>query len=172
MADRYEAMAAIYDQHADALFGFLLNLTRRDAEARDLLQALFVKIAGRRPEPLAGVAKPRAYLLTAAHRIFIDQRRSDDSRRRALGRFADEQEPAFFEQGSRDEGLRDRAELLIAGLPDEQRTVVHLKIWEEMSFSEIGEVIGVSKATAASRYRYALEKLRVGFGEELELLKG
>ena len=44
-------------------------------------------------------------------------------------------------------------------LPPPQAEVVVLKIWEEMTFAEIGEVLGQSPNTAASRYRYALQKL-------------
>ena len=44
-------------------------------------------------------------------------------------------------------------------LPPSQAEVVVLKIWEEMTFAEIGEVLGQSPNTAASRYRYALQKL-------------
>jgi len=45
-------------------------------------------------------------------------------------------------------------------LPDEQREVVHLKIHMNMTFAEIGQLTNVPLDTAASRYRYALEKLR------------
>ena len=45
-------------------------------------------------------------------------------------------------------------------LPPEQREVVLLKIDGELTFVQIGQVLGVSMNTAASRYRYALEKLR------------
>lgn len=170
MPNPQDTIAEIYDAHADALFGFLLNLTRADTEASDLLQTLFVKLARQR-RPLDGVAKPRAYLLTAAHRLFIDHTRHESSLRRTNNRLAAEQSSALFEDNAIDVGLRQRTEQLIAALPSDQRAVVHLKIWEDMSFTEIGEAVGVSKATAASRYRYALEKLRDGFGEELELLK-
>jgi RNA polymerase sigma-70 factor (ECF subfamily) len=44
-------------------------------------------------------------------------------------------------------------------LPEEQRAVVHLKIWEEQTFGEIAETLGIPANTAASRYRYALDKL-------------
>jgi RNA polymerase sigma-70 factor (ECF subfamily) len=45
-------------------------------------------------------------------------------------------------------------------LPVEQRDVVALKIDGELTFGEIGAALGISPNTAASRYRYALEKLR------------
>jgi RNA polymerase sigma-70 factor (ECF subfamily) len=44
-------------------------------------------------------------------------------------------------------------------LPTEQAEVVVLKIWEGMTFAEIGEVLELSPNTAASRYQYALAKL-------------
>ena len=44
-------------------------------------------------------------------------------------------------------------------LPTEQAEVVVLKIWEEMTFAEIGKILEVSTFTAASRYRYAMHKL-------------
>ena len=45
-------------------------------------------------------------------------------------------------------------------LPEEQRSVLHLKLWEDLTFSQIGETLEISPQTAASRYRYALDKLR------------
>jgi RNA polymerase sigma-70 factor (ECF subfamily) len=47
----------------------------------------------------------------------------------------------------------------MGALPEDQRAVVHLKIWEDMTFAQIGETLGLPANTAASRYRYALEKL-------------
>ena len=45
-------------------------------------------------------------------------------------------------------------------LPAEQRAVVHLKLWEGLTFEEIAAVLDLSANTAASRYRYGLDKLR------------
>lgn len=46
-------------------------------------------------------------------------------------------------------------------LPVEQRAVVHLKLWQGQTFQEIASALGLSANTAASRYRYGLEKLRM-----------
>jgi RNA polymerase sigma-70 factor (ECF subfamily) len=48
----------------------------------------------------------------------------------------------------------------LAGLPSEQRAVAHLKLWEGMTFEQIAAALELSPNTAASRYRYALDKLR------------
>ena len=45
-------------------------------------------------------------------------------------------------------------------LPDDQRQTLVLHIWGGLAFAEIGEVLSISANTAASRYRYAIQKLR------------
>ena len=48
----------------------------------------------------------------------------------------------------------------VDGLPAEQREVLVMKIWNELTFADIGTVLGISQNTAASRYRYALGALK------------
>ena len=48
----------------------------------------------------------------------------------------------------------------LAGLPDDQREAIVLKIWHEHTFEEIGELLNISPHTAAGRYRYGLQKLK------------
>jgi RNA polymerase sigma-70 factor (ECF subfamily) len=60
--------------------------------------------------------------------------------------------------------LGGRIERALAALPLEQREVIALKVDAGLTFAEIAEVTGVSPNTAASRYRYALEKLREHLG--------
>ncbi|MFM7923664.1 MAG: RNA polymerase sigma factor, partial [Planctomycetaceae bacterium] len=49
---------------------------------------------------------------------------------------------------------------ILDSLPSEQSEVVILKHWEDLTFAEIAEVLGISQNTVASRYRYAMEKLK------------
>ena len=51
-------------------------------------------------------------------------------------------------------------EEVLAGLPAEQREALQMKVYMSMTFEEIAELTGVSPNTAASRYRYAIEKMR------------
>jgi RNA polymerase sigma-70 factor (ECF subfamily) len=48
-------------------------------------------------------------------------------------------------------------------LPEEQREVIMLHVWGQMSFEETAAALGISPNTAASRYRYGLSKLREQF---------
>ena len=55
---------------------------------------------------------------------------------------------------------RNAISAALGELPDEQREVVVMKIWGRLSFPQIAEALEISPNTAASRYRYALAKLR------------
>jgi RNA polymerase sigma-70 factor, ECF subfamily len=146
----------LYDDHAQALFGFLLNLTRNEEDTRDLLQELFVKIA-RQPKLLENARDHRAYLLRLAHNGAIDLFR----RRAVREKYQGEPTELFVESANPDEkAFREALAIALEALPPEQRAVMHLKLWEDMTFDAIAEVLGVSINTAASRYRYALDKLR------------
>ena len=151
-------LEALYDAHAQALFGFLLNLTRNEEDTRDLMQELFLKLS-RQPSLLPGMRQPRAYLLRLAHNAAIDL-----FRRRAARQKAQETEPEaelFAPTNDPDEAaFRSAIAGAMADLPAEQRMVIHLKLWEDFTFDEIAEVMEISMNTAASRYRYGLDKLR------------
>ena len=59
---------------------------------------------------------------------------------------------------------------LLQSLPDDQREVLVLHLWADLSFREIADQLDISANTAASRYRYGLEKLRSGSSELLDAL--
>ena len=146
----------LYDDHAQALFGFLLNLTRNEEDTRDLLQELFVKLS-RQPNLLADARDHRAYLLRLAHNGAIDLFR----RRAVREKYQQQPSELFAESANPDErAFREALAIALETLPPEQRAVVHLKLWGDMTFEHIAEVLNVSINTAASRYRYALDKLR------------
>jgi RNA polymerase sigma-70 factor (ECF subfamily) len=67
----------------------------------------------------------------------------------------------WFERHSGESATERAAMQCLAELPLEQREAVVLKIWQHHTFDEIADLTGVSVNTAAGRYRYALQKLRV-----------
>jgi RNA polymerase sigma-70 factor (ECF subfamily) len=149
----------IYDGHASALHAFLLNLTRNEADTRDLLQEVFVRIARR--SNLDGVGDPRRFLLRLAHNLAVDMIRRRTARERRQDGYAADQKTLFAPVDDADRAAFE-AELsrALAALPVEQQAVVHLKLWEEMTFEEVAEALEISPNTAASRYRYGIDKLR------------
>jgi len=150
----------IYDEHAQALFAFLMNLTRDEADTRDLLQELFIKIA-RNPDLLDGVREQRAYLFRLAHNAAIDLMRRRETRVRNHEQFGIETIELFAPSDNPDEQTFRRALTdALSQLPPDQRAVVHLKLWENQTFDQIATALNIPPNTAASRYRYGLDKLR------------
>ena len=153
-------IARLYDEHAQPLFAFLLNLTRAEADTHDLLQDIFVKIA-RDENLLANVREERAFLIRLAHNAAIDLMRRRGTRERTKENFAAEIISSFAPTSDPDEEIfRNELSAALGELPEEQRAAVHLKLWGGLTFEEIAAALEIPPNTAASRYRYALDKLR------------
>ncbi|MCP5559763.1 MAG: sigma-70 family RNA polymerase sigma factor [Verrucomicrobiaceae bacterium] len=150
----------LYDDHASGLFLYLLSFAKTEADARDLLQELFIKLA--QIESAETLRCEKSFVYRLAHNLAIDWLRKRCRRQETEEQIV--QETAMHSDSGVDP---DRAALAVhlmqalASLPDEQRTVMQLKLWEELTFEEIAEVQGIPLNTAASRYRYATEKLRL-----------
>jgi len=150
----------LYDEHAQPLFAFLLNFTRDEADTRDVLQEIFVKLA-REPELLDDVREERAFLIRLAHNAAIDLMRRRGTREKTKENFAAEAVSPFAATADPDEKFfRDELADALGELPEEQRAVVHLKLWEGLTFEKIAAALEIPPNTAASRYRYGLDKLR------------
>src|ERR1700733_9988082 len=127
----------LYDAHAEALFAFLLNFTRNEAVTRDLLQEVFIKLA-RHPGLLRGVREERAFLIRLAHNLAIDAMRRRGTRNKTRDQFAAEVTSAFAPANDPDEqNFRDVLANALGELPADQRAVVHLKLWECLTFEQI-----------------------------------
>ena len=155
-----QELERLYDEHAPAVFAFLLNLTRNEADTRDLLQELFIKLA-RQPELLREVRDERSFLLRLSYNGAIDAMRRRGSRQRKHEQLGAETAGAFVPSADPDEqAFREALAEALGELPPEQRAVVHLKLWAGLTFEAIATVLDLPVNTAASRYRYGLDKLR------------
>jgi RNA polymerase sigma-70 factor (ECF subfamily) len=154
-------LARLYHDHAQALFAFLLNFTRDENDTRDVLQEVFTKLA-RRSDLLHGARDERAFLIRLGHNAAIDLMRRRGARDRHHEQFVTEPLSAFARADDPDEqAFRAQLAEALAELPPDQRVVVHLKLWEGLTFEQIADALEIPPNTAASRYRYGLDKLRV-----------
>jgi RNA polymerase sigma-70 factor (ECF subfamily) len=152
------ALGEIYDRHAAALFRHAFALTRQTADAEDLVQTAFVKLATT-GALLLGVRRPVSYLHRILRATWIDS-----ARHRAAGR----EEPIagdVAETMSADADAAIDVRHALATLPETQREVVVLHLFNGFSFRDIGDITRVSTYTAASRYRLAIGRLREVLGE-------
>ena len=155
-----DALAVIYDACSRDLFGLAFWRTGSREDAADAVQEVFVRLA-RSPRRLAGVRRPRAYLLAMAHSATVDILR----RRRKTVQADDtllEPVNADHEASADAHRLSD----LLRRLPEAQREAVWLRHFAELTFAEIGEATGVPTFTAASRYRLGMRRLRRMLGAE------
>jgi RNA polymerase sigma-70 factor (ECF subfamily) len=111
-------------RHTAALFPFLVNLTRNESDARDLLQELFLSLA-RQPALLRGVQKEREFLFRVAHNLAVDWIRRRESRDRVHEAAGQEPLELFQPEGNPDEdAYRREVSRALGELPAEQRAVV------------------------------------------------
>src|SRR5436309_3103711 len=151
----HEDWKSCFSEFGPGLLLFARQWVRSAADAEDIVQEAFVKFWRRNHK-----IDNRALLYAAVHSIALDFIRRDSRRARreanAMAESGEFTEPQFeFE----DDTQRVLAEA-IDRLPREQREVVTMKIWNELTFAEIAGALGISQNTAASRYRYALATLK------------
>jgi RNA polymerase sigma-70 factor (ECF subfamily) len=161
------AFAELYDACADHCHHYLVTrLGSRDA-ADEVLQETFLRLVRHRRK-LAGVDNLIGYVFLVARHEAL---RYASRHARTVGKQTTlSPENLFQEAYGDDRATRELADLVstaLAGLSPEQREVVELKIYGGLTFREIADVIGVPLQTAATRYRAALEHLRVWLKRQL-----
>ena len=134
------------------------------ADAEDAVQEAFVRFWRRECRVNTG---NQGLLFAAVRSTALDLLRKENRRqRREQAAYLDEMpgsgpaEPAFFEGIG---GLPDgggQLEAAMRELPVEQREVLVLRIWGELTFAEVAVSLAILPNTAASRYRYALASLK------------
>ena len=157
------AFEQLYARHRGKLYRYLQRQLRDNAVADELFQDVWQRVIAARSgwKPDAGFA---TWLYTIAHHRLGDHWRSLKHRPSApadaderMARVADPDTPervlSEFER-------RRQLQLALDDLPEEQREVLLLRLEQELTLEEIGDVTGVGRETVKSRLRYAMDKLR------------
>jgi len=165
------AYRRVVDQHGPAMFRVAHRLLGSRHDAEDAVAEVFVAMVRGR-ERLAGVMDVKAYLFAslrhAVGRVIRGRRRHpvtglDQAQWAASAAVSAGGSGGGVSGGPAGLEVAEEAGRLwslVERLPEEQRDVVVMKIQGELTFAEIGEIFGISANTAASRYRYGLEKLQ------------
>jgi RNA polymerase sigma-70 factor, ECF subfamily len=146
----------LYRQHGAALVAYARSFLPDAATAEDVVHSVFLRLLRgdvQAPESELG------YLYRAVKNAALNAKRNV-SRETQI----DSGERWFVHRNGNAEAELALQKAL-ADLPEEQREVVMMRIWSGMTLEEIGAATGVTPNTAASRYRYALEKLRERLGK-------
>ena len=146
-----QALGELYDRHARMLYQFALALTRSRDVAEEVVQNTLLGLLKSRAR-LGEVQDIRSYLLRIVRNEASHLSRGAVAASSALELVEASEGVAVKEVVEVNEAL--------SRLPEEQLTVVVLKVWQGMTFAEVAQALDIPANTAASRYRYAMEKLR------------
>jgi RNA polymerase sigma-70 factor (ECF subfamily) len=158
------AFQSLYDEHGEGVYHYLLGRVRRVEVAEDLLQTVMLRVVRNRRK-LRTLENPRAWLFTVARNEL--RRHLAKAARRGV-ETGDEPIPLLpAPEAEEDEDL-EALRGSLGRLAPERWEVVSLKVYQQLTFAEIGKVLGISPNTAASRYRYALDDLKRMLGRSDE----
>jgi len=148
--DRRQAVARVYAEAGPRLYRYALMILADRADAEDAIQQVFAAAM----RQTTAIDDEAAYFRTAVRNAAYSL-----LRRRRSARAADVPilEPVAPGCSPAEQALLEQA---LRALPPDQREVVHLHVYEGMTFREIAEATGEPINTVAARYRYALDKLR------------
>lgn len=151
-----DALGALFDLTSHRLVRFAVALTRNQHDAEDAVQTSLVRVASR-PNLLKDASCPWAYLLQMVRNeaLTIARRKQRWS---TAGNLTDLVTFRRVDELELEETHR-AVWAALRTLPAEQAEVVVLKIWEAMTFAQIGQILDTSPNTVASRYQYAIIKL-------------
>ncbi|MEX0680418.1 MAG: sigma-70 family RNA polymerase sigma factor [Balneolales bacterium] len=170
-----DAFKELLNRHQSKIYSYIYSMVGNAEIANDIFQETFTKVITKMDETYNEQGKWIAWVMRIAHNATIDYLRKKK-------RFVDvnsQDDPDYdFYDRLTDETDRDAQEVIenneakdslmkhISSLPKEQREVVMLRHYYEMSFKEIAELTNVSINTALGRMRYALINLRKMFDKE------
>lgn len=163
-----EAFDVLLERYKNKLYTYLLSYTKHQDVADDLFQETFVKaIMHIRNGRYVNCGKFYAWLTRIAHNLVIDQFRNEQSGNSiscedSESLLADDAHPCEYGAESEivtEQTLEDIRQL-IGRLPENQREVIRMRYYQDLSFKEISAQTGVSINTALGRMRYALINMR------------
>jgi RNA polymerase sigma-70 factor, ECF subfamily len=142
----------LYRQYGGALLLFAISICGESSQAQDAVHQVFLKLI--ETDRFENALNPKAYLFASVRNFLLNDRKV------RLRNVPIDPDRIWFEPPDRDYAAELNLRRALQSLPDDQRQVVALHIWGELTFAQVAEILGISANTAASRYRYALTKLR------------
>ncbi|MCZ8146092.1 RNA polymerase sigma factor [Flavobacterium sp.] len=167
IAGNENALAILINRHQSKIYGFIYSkLPDRDV-ADDIFQDTFIKVIKTlKSNAYNEEGKFLPWVMRIAHNLIVDHFRKN----KKMPLVRDTEEFSIFSVIKDDsktiEGLmisqviEEDLRRIIQELPADQKEVLVMRIYQDLSFNEIAEITGVSINTALGRMRYALMNLR------------
>ncbi len=160
------AFSALVREHQRAVFFAALRAGRGDEQlARDVVQKTFLQAWAKR-ESFRGDASYRTWLIRIASNLCSNELRRAHRRREVVPETEDGSPPelgrveATAEASLHERQRRRRLRSAVDGLPELQRRVALLRLYDDLSFAEIGDALDVTANNAKVSFHHAVKKLR------------
>ena len=157
----------LLNRHKDRVYAFIMSKIKNRDITEDIFQDTFIKVINSLQKGNYNEqGKFLPWMMRIAHNLVIDHFRKQSKMR--MVRSTDEYDifnlldnnSATIEQEMIITQVKTDLKLLIEQLPEDQKEVLNMRYFEEMSFKEIAELKGISINTALGRMRYALINIR------------
>ena len=156
-----DAVRELVRSYGPALLRFLTGMVGNAADAEDLAQESFLRLVEHVAD-YRGEASLKTYLFRIAHNLALNQLSSAARRYEVYP--GEMPEPTTAASGPAQELIAsedgERIRALLPGLPPQQRAVVILRVWQDLSFKEIASALSLAEGTAKAHYFFALRNLR------------
>jgi RNA polymerase sigma-70 factor, ECF subfamily len=155
------AVRELVRSYGGPLVRFLTGMLGSPADAEDLAQETFVRLVEHVGD-FRGEASLKTYLFKIAHNLALNHLASAAHRYEVMpeempDRPSSAPGPTQLVSASED---AERVRALLPGLPPQQRAVVVLRVWQDLSFKEIASALSLAEGTAKAHYFFALRNLR------------
>lgn len=152
-------VAALYLEHADELRAFLTGVLRDGDLAGDALQATFVKTMESGHKARKETLKGWLFRVAYNEAMLIRRRQQVDGRSIRKAAWT----RPTVDHSPEDHAIRwevvERVRETLESLPQEQRQIVRMRIYDEKTFAVIADELGIPLGTALTRMRLAMQKL-------------
>ena len=167
IAGNEDALATLIKRHESKIYGFIYSKVSDRDVANDIFQDTFIKVIKTlKSNSYNEEGKFLPWVMRISHNLVIDFFRKN----KKMPMYRETEEFSVFSIMTDDsltienQLIADQVELdiqkLIEELPEDQKEVLIMRMYKDMSFKEISEITGVSINTSLGRMRYALMNLR------------
>mgnify|MGYP001485813082 CR=1 FL=1 len=160
------AFSELVKRHQKPLFQFIIRYTRNENLAEDIVQDAFIRAYTK-----IHTFEERAAFKSWLYRIALNLAKNKLRREKPqysidnvkVGKVAEAESALVYET------IQKRIQVEIDALPAKQKEALHLRVFEDLAFKEIAEIMDCPYDTAKANYRHALLKLKQTFGEDQAL---
>jgi RNA polymerase sigma-70 factor (ECF subfamily) len=162
------SFSILLDRYQKRVYGFIFSKVHDTDLADDIFQDTFIKVVKNlRLRKYNDEGRFLSWVIRIAHNLIMDHFRKIKRLPKHESKIENFdvldcliEQSSSIEEGMIESQIHADLSLLIEELPDSQKDVLRMRLFQDMSFKEIGDQTGVSINTALGRMRYAVINLR------------